>query len=249
MMPICRWLITLAMAPSSPLPPAQPHRPGKRFESTVLPHWYTVSRKILISRFHFKGASIATSKHQSHQQSAQTAKNRSLLRNNDLLAQSTTETLLDLLKSHAGIKECSDETILHINGVCVFHFCSSLHFFSFLFFLLLLIFPLFILFAFPFAIRFSDIVQCSFPLTFSQFSRICERICACLFVCSFVGKFPFDGKQTARYVIEIQNEMAKRSAGGRWWWHCRWRWGLQFWIRIEMWALKHSQECLFMGQW
>lgn len=42
-----------------------------------------------------------------------------LLRNNDLLGQSSTETLLDLLKAHAGIKECSDETITHINGVSI----------------------------------------------------------------------------------------------------------------------------------
>lgn len=40
------------------------------------------------------------------------------LRANDLLAQSTTETLLDMLKSHAGIKDCSEETVFHINGVC-----------------------------------------------------------------------------------------------------------------------------------
>lgn len=44
------------------------------------------------------------------------------LRGNDLLAQSSTETLLDLLKSHAGIKDCSDETVLHINGVCRLYF-------------------------------------------------------------------------------------------------------------------------------
>lgn len=40
------------------------------------------------------------------------------LRRNDLLAQSSTETLLEMLKSHAGIKDCSEETVLHINGVC-----------------------------------------------------------------------------------------------------------------------------------
>lgn len=40
-----------------------------------------------------------------------------LLRTNDLLAQSSTETLLDMLKANAGIKECSDETATHINGV------------------------------------------------------------------------------------------------------------------------------------
>lgn len=42
-----------------------------------------------------------------------------LLRGNDLLAQSSTQTLLDMLKSHAGIKECSDETAQHIKAVCV----------------------------------------------------------------------------------------------------------------------------------
>lgn len=40
-----------------------------------------------------------------------------LLRNNDLLAQSSTETLLDMLRANSGIKECSDETVAHINGV------------------------------------------------------------------------------------------------------------------------------------
>lgn len=50
------------------------------------------------------------------------------LRRNDLLAQSSTETLLEMLKSHAGIKDCSEETVLHINGVC-----SILHSFSYVF--------------------------------------------------------------------------------------------------------------------
>lgn len=45
------------------------------------------------------------------------AKTRTLARNNDLLAQSSTETLLDLLKAHAGLKECSDETTAHICGI------------------------------------------------------------------------------------------------------------------------------------
>lgn len=35
----------------------------------------------------------------------------------DILAQSSTETLLEMLKAHAGIKECSDETLQHVNGV------------------------------------------------------------------------------------------------------------------------------------
>lgn len=52
------------------------------------------------------------------QQSQITQKNR-LQRNNDLLTQSSTEILLDMLKAHTGIKECSEETILHINGVCI----------------------------------------------------------------------------------------------------------------------------------
>lgn len=43
-----------------------------------------------------------------------------LFKTNDLLVQSSTETLLDMLKDHAGIKECTEETVLHINGVCSF---------------------------------------------------------------------------------------------------------------------------------
>lgn len=46
------------------------------------------------------------------------ANKKRLTRNNDLLGQSSTETLLDLLKAHGGIKDCSDETVAHINGVC-----------------------------------------------------------------------------------------------------------------------------------
>lgn len=44
------------------------------------------------------------------------SKNR-LIRSNDILTQSSTETLLDILKAHAGIKECTEEIIFHINGV------------------------------------------------------------------------------------------------------------------------------------
>lgn len=40
-----------------------------------------------------------------------------LNRSNDLLTQSSTETLLDMLKAHAGIKECEEDTVQHINGV------------------------------------------------------------------------------------------------------------------------------------
>lgn len=43
-----------------------------------------------------------------------------LNRSNDLLAQSSTETLLDMLKAHEGIKECSEDTVQQINGVRVF---------------------------------------------------------------------------------------------------------------------------------
>ncbi|XP_031626541.1 armadillo repeat-containing protein 2 isoform X2 [Contarinia nasturtii] len=39
------------------------------------------------------------------------------LRGNDLLASNSTETLLEMLKAHSGIKDCSEETILHINGI------------------------------------------------------------------------------------------------------------------------------------
>lgn len=46
------------------------------------------------------------------------SKNR-LIRSNDLnpLIQSSTETLLDMLKAYSGIKECSDETQTHLNMV------------------------------------------------------------------------------------------------------------------------------------
>lgn len=40
-------------------------------------------------------------------------KNR-LIRSNDLLTQTTTEVLLDLLKAYAGVKECSEETQVHL---------------------------------------------------------------------------------------------------------------------------------------
>ncbi|XP_070490786.1 armadillo repeat-containing protein 2 [Chironomus tepperi] len=46
------------------------------------------------------------------------SKNR-LIRSNDLnpLIQSSTDTLLDMLKAYAGIKECSDETQVHLNMI------------------------------------------------------------------------------------------------------------------------------------
>ncbi|XP_053686252.1 armadillo repeat-containing protein 2 [Sabethes cyaneus] len=40
-----------------------------------------------------------------------------LSKSNDLLAKSSTESLLDMLKAHAGIKDCNDETVSHINGI------------------------------------------------------------------------------------------------------------------------------------
>lgn len=49
--------------------------------------------------------------------SATSKESLKLNRSNDLLAQSSTETLLDMLKAHASIKECSEETEKHINGV------------------------------------------------------------------------------------------------------------------------------------
>ncbi|XP_068159246.1 armadillo repeat-containing protein 2 [Drosophila tropicalis] len=38
-------------------------------------------------------------------------------RNGDLLCQSSSETLIELLKQHAGLKECSAETVQHINAI------------------------------------------------------------------------------------------------------------------------------------
>ncbi|GAB0088124.1 Armadillo repeat-containing protein 2 [Sergentomyia squamirostris] len=40
-----------------------------------------------------------------------------LNRTNDLLTQSSTESLLDMLKAHAGIKECTEESVQHITGI------------------------------------------------------------------------------------------------------------------------------------
>ncbi|KAH8362377.1 hypothetical protein KR200_000287 [Drosophila serrata] len=38
-------------------------------------------------------------------------------RNGALLCQSSTETLIELLKQHRGLKECSDETVQHVNAI------------------------------------------------------------------------------------------------------------------------------------
>lgn len=46
------------------------------------------------------------------------SKNR-LIRSNDILRQSSLETLLDMLKAHAGIKDCSEETQVHLNMVII----------------------------------------------------------------------------------------------------------------------------------
>uniref|UniRef100_A0A1A9WVC8 Armadillo repeat-containing protein 2 n=1 Tax=Glossina brevipalpis TaxID=37001 RepID=A0A1A9WVC8_9MUSC len=40
-----------------------------------------------------------------------------LTRSNDLLAQSSTEKLIEMLKEHAGLKECTVETVNHINSI------------------------------------------------------------------------------------------------------------------------------------
>lgn len=44
------------------------------------------------------------------------SKNR-LTRSNDILLQSSLDTLLEMLKAYAGIKECSEETQIHLNMV------------------------------------------------------------------------------------------------------------------------------------
>ncbi|XP_013105207.2 armadillo repeat-containing protein 2 [Stomoxys calcitrans] len=40
-----------------------------------------------------------------------------LTRSNDLLGQSSTEKLIDMLKEHAGLKDCTEETANHINSI------------------------------------------------------------------------------------------------------------------------------------
>ncbi|KAG5673777.1 hypothetical protein PVAND_003797 [Polypedilum vanderplanki] len=62
----------------------------------------------------------STSSHANESSVKELTKNR-LIRSNDLnpLIQSTTDTLLDMLKAYAGIKECSDETQTHLNMILV----------------------------------------------------------------------------------------------------------------------------------
>lgn len=45
--------------------------------------------------------------------SSDLTKNR-LIRSNDLLTQTPTEVLLELLKAYAGVKECAEETQVHL---------------------------------------------------------------------------------------------------------------------------------------
>lgn len=51
--------------------------------------------------------------------SGDVTKNR-LIRSNDLLTQTPTEVLLDLLKAYAGVKECAEETQVHLYVVRLF---------------------------------------------------------------------------------------------------------------------------------
>lgn len=51
--------------------------------------------------------------------SGDVTKNR-LIRSNDLLTQTPTEVLLDLLKAYAGVKECAEETQVHLYMVRLF---------------------------------------------------------------------------------------------------------------------------------
>lgn len=69
-----------------------------------------------------KDTIVDVSKYQKSNGGADKMKKTRLLRNNDLLAQSSTETLLDMLRANSGIKECSDETVTHINGVSKIYF-------------------------------------------------------------------------------------------------------------------------------
>lgn len=69
--------------------------------------------------FFFLSFAETTRTHTHTQASAVASSKRLLSRGNDILTQSSTETLLEMLKSHANIKECSEETALHINGVNV----------------------------------------------------------------------------------------------------------------------------------
>lgn len=63
--------------------------------------------------FEDRGASGSSDDRIEHGMTNDFMKNR-LIRSNDLLKQTATETLLDLLKAYAGVKECSEETQTHL---------------------------------------------------------------------------------------------------------------------------------------
>lgn len=62
--------------------------------------------------------SVASHKDDNVSLSRDLSKNR-LIRSNDILRQSSLETLLDMLKAHAGIKDISEETQVHLNMVII----------------------------------------------------------------------------------------------------------------------------------
>lgn len=84
--------------------------------------WWKMKGKYDIYYSNFRFLSVVWM--EQHQSINEQQRRLLTLRRNDLLAQSSTETLLEMLKSHAGIKDCSEETVLHINEVCSELNCS-----------------------------------------------------------------------------------------------------------------------------
>ena len=63
--------------------------------------------------FEDRSSSIPAVARDETKSSSNSMKNR-LIRSNDVLTQTSTDVLLDLLKQFAGVKECSEETQVHL---------------------------------------------------------------------------------------------------------------------------------------
>lgn len=96
-----------ATADAAQKPPNAPRAAGGALDENRNPKQTTTGKPAAQQSL---AATIIVGNH--HQRKAST-----LSRNNDLLVQSSTETLLDMLRAHAGLRDCSDETATHIHGI------------------------------------------------------------------------------------------------------------------------------------
>nr|XP_029730291.1 armadillo repeat-containing protein 2 [Aedes albopictus] len=101
----------VATAPSGPSPPNSivKNHPLKRRQFQSLDERNTPEAE--------KSSSLGSARQSESAKMDHQEQKVKLSKSNDLLAQSSTEALLEMLKAHAGIKECTDETASHINGI------------------------------------------------------------------------------------------------------------------------------------